>query len=323
MQVVQIVLWYLDSGCSKHMTGHRSQLINFVEKFLGTVIFGNDQIAKIMGYGDYQIGNVIISRVYYVKGLGHNLFSVGSKDTNLYTLSLDDMMRPTPICLLSKASKTKSWLWHQRLSHLNFATINELAKQGLVNGLPKLKYEKDHLCYACSLRKSKKHTHKPKSEDFFQEKLYLLHMDLCGTMRIESINGKKYILVIVDDYSRMGKGLLGPNGGSGGLIEGRFGESCGGNGGRGGSMSGVGEGKVDSMGGIGGGSLAIRLMVSNDGRGGRGLVVEGGIGAGGGEVNGGGVDLGVSKRLLLEDAGEIIGESGGIEVGEVGGGADT
>nr|GEV28442.1 integrase, catalytic region, zinc finger, CCHC-type, peptidase aspartic, catalytic [Tanacetum cinerariifolium] len=76
-KVVQIVLWYLESGCSKHMTGDRSQLINFVQKFLGTVKFGNHHVAKIMGYGDYQIGNVIISRVYYVKGLGHNLFSVG------------------------------------------------------------------------------------------------------------------------------------------------------------------------------------------------------------------------------------------------------
>ncbi|GJW57671.1 hypothetical protein Tco_0104402 [Tanacetum coccineum] len=76
-KVVQIVLWYLDSGCSKHMTGDRSQLTNFVNKFLGTVKFGNDHVAKIMGYGDYQIGNVTISRVYYVEGLGHNLFSVG------------------------------------------------------------------------------------------------------------------------------------------------------------------------------------------------------------------------------------------------------
>nr|GFA46928.1 integrase, catalytic region, zinc finger, CCHC-type, peptidase aspartic, catalytic [Tanacetum cinerariifolium] len=75
--VVQIILWYLDSGCSKHMTGDRSQLINFVQKFLGTVKFGNDHVDKIMGYGDYQIGNVMISRVYYVEGLGHNLFSVG------------------------------------------------------------------------------------------------------------------------------------------------------------------------------------------------------------------------------------------------------
>ncbi|GJV61612.1 integrase, catalytic region, zinc finger, CCHC-type containing protein, partial [Tanacetum coccineum] len=230
-EVVQIVLWYLDSGCSKHMTGDRSQLTNFISKFLGTVKFGNDQVAKIMGYGDYQIGNVTISRVYYIEGLGHNLFSVGqfcdsnlevafrqhtcfirnlegvdlltgSRGDNLYTLSLGNMMASSPICLLSKASKTKSWLWHRRLSHLNFGAINHLARHGLVRGLPKLKFEKDHLCSACALGKSSKKPHKPKSEDTNQEKLYLLHMDLCGPMRVASVNGKKYILVIVDDYSR-------------------------------------------------------------------------------------------------------------------------
>nr|GEU39901.1 integrase, catalytic region, zinc finger, CCHC-type, peptidase aspartic, catalytic [Tanacetum cinerariifolium] len=161
--VVQIVLWYLDSSCSKHMTGDRSQLINFVQKFLGTVKFGNDHVAKIMGYGDYKIGNMMISRVYFVEGLGHNLFSIGqfcdsdlevafrqhtcfirnldgvdlltgSRGNNLYTLSLQDMMASSPIYLLSKASKTKSWLWHRRLSHLNFGAINHLARQGLVRG---------------------------------------------------------------------------------------------------------------------------------------------------------------------------------------------
>nr|GEV77970.1 ribonuclease H-like domain-containing protein [Tanacetum cinerariifolium] len=76
-KVDQIVLWYLDFGCSKHMTGNRSQLMNFVSKFLGTVRFGNEKIARIMGYGDYQLGKVVISRVYYVERLGHNLFSVG------------------------------------------------------------------------------------------------------------------------------------------------------------------------------------------------------------------------------------------------------
>ncbi|GJU05084.1 retrovirus-related pol polyprotein from transposon TNT 1-94 [Tanacetum coccineum] len=199
--------------------------------FSGTVKFGNDHVAKILGYGDYQIGNVTISRVYYVEGLGHNLFSVGqfcdsnlevafrqhtcfiqnlegvdlltgSRGNNLYTLSLGDMMTSSPICLLSKASKTKSWLWHRRLSHLNFGAINHLARHGLVRGLPKLKFEKDHLCSACAIGKSKKKPHKPKSEDTNQEKLYLLHMDLCGPMRVASVNGKKYILVIVDDYSR-------------------------------------------------------------------------------------------------------------------------
>ncbi|GJW65225.1 retrovirus-related pol polyprotein from transposon TNT 1-94 [Tanacetum coccineum] len=177
------------------------------------------------------IRNVTISRVYYVEGLGHNLFSVGqfcdsnlevafrqhtcfirnlegvdllmgSRGDNLYTLSLGNMMASSPICLLSKASKTKSWLWHRRLSHLNFGAINHLARHGLVRGLPKLKFEKDHLCSACALGKSSKKPHKPKSEDTNQEKLYLLHMDLCGPMRVASVNGKKYILVIVDDYSR-------------------------------------------------------------------------------------------------------------------------
>ncbi|GKC00625.1 retrovirus-related pol polyprotein from transposon TNT 1-94 [Tanacetum coccineum] len=215
-KVVQIVLWYLDSGCSKHMTGDRSQLTNFVNKFLGTVKFGNDHVAKILGYGDYQIGNVTISRVYYVEGLGHNLFSVGqfcdsnlevafrqhtcfirnlegvdlltgSRGNNLYTLSLGDMMASSPICLLSKASKTKSWLWHRRLSHLNFGAINHLARHGLVRGLPKLKFEKDHLCSACAMGKSKKKPHKPKSEDTNQEKLYLLHIDICGPIRVASV----------------------------------------------------------------------------------------------------------------------------------------
>ncbi|GKD95588.1 retrovirus-related pol polyprotein from transposon TNT 1-94 [Tanacetum coccineum] len=164
-------------------------------------------------------------------GLGHNLVSVGqfcdadlevafrkntcfiwnlegvdllsgSRDINLYTIYLDDMLKTSPIYLLSKASKTKSWLWHRRLSHLNFSTLNKLAKDGLARGIPKLKFKKDHLCSACALGKIKKSSHQPKPEDTNQEKLYLLHIDVCGPMRVESINGKKHILVIVDDYSR-------------------------------------------------------------------------------------------------------------------------
>ncbi|GKC07962.1 retrovirus-related pol polyprotein from transposon TNT 1-94 [Tanacetum coccineum] len=195
----------------------------------------------IMGYGDYQLGNVIISRVYYVEGLKHNLFLVGQFcDSDLEVafwkntcfirnldgvdlllgsdarenggvvggdggggeISLDGMLNTSPICLLSKASKTKSWLWHRRLSHLNFGTLNKLAKDGLARGIPKLKFKKDHLCSASALGKSKKSSHQPKAEDTNQEKLYLLHMELYGLMRVESINGKKYILVIVNDYSR-------------------------------------------------------------------------------------------------------------------------
>ncbi|GKD44763.1 retrovirus-related pol polyprotein from transposon TNT 1-94 [Tanacetum coccineum] len=112
------------------------------------------------------------------------------------------MLKTSLIYLLSKASKTKSWLWHRRLSHLNFGTLNKLAKDGLARGIPRLKFQKDYLCSACALRKSKKSFHQPKAEYTNQEKLYLLHMDLCGPMRVASINGKMYILVIIDDYSR-------------------------------------------------------------------------------------------------------------------------
>nr|GFA05998.1 retrovirus-related Pol polyprotein from transposon TNT 1-94 [Tanacetum cinerariifolium] len=175
LQVVQIILWYLDSGCSRHMTGDRSKLINYVENFIGTVRFRNDQFAKIVGYGDYKLGDTIISRVYYVE-----------------------------VWLLTKASSTKSWLWHHRLNHLNFGTLNELARKDLVRGLPLLKYDKDHLCPSCQLGKSKKASHPLKTENTNVEVLNTLHMDLCGPMRTESINKKKYVLVIVDNYTRFG-----------------------------------------------------------------------------------------------------------------------
>nr|GEX21578.1 integrase, catalytic region, zinc finger, CCHC-type, peptidase aspartic, catalytic [Tanacetum cinerariifolium] len=226
-----IVLLYLDSGCSKHMTGNRSRLKNFLKKFIETVIFGNDHFGTIMGYEDNVISDNVILGVYYVEVLGNNLFYVGqfcdsdlevafrkhscyltnkdgvdllkgSHGPNLYTISVEDMMKSSPLCLLSKASKNKSWLWHRRLNHLNFGTINDLVRKDLVRGLPRLKFEIDHLCSACQLGKSKKYTHKPKSKNTIMKVLHTLHMDLCGPIRVQSINGKKYILVIVDDYSK-------------------------------------------------------------------------------------------------------------------------
>ncbi|GKF92413.1 integrase, catalytic region, zinc finger, CCHC-type containing protein [Tanacetum coccineum] len=131
------------------MTGDRSRLMNFVKKFIGTVIFGNDHFGDIMGYGDYVVGDSVISSVYYVEVTfrkyscyvrdtdGVELLK-GSRGSNLYTISVEDMMKSSLICLLSKASKHKSWLWHWRLNHLNFGTINDLARKDLVRGLPRL-----------------------------------------------------------------------------------------------------------------------------------------------------------------------------------------
>nr|GFB35559.1 integrase, catalytic region, zinc finger, CCHC-type, peptidase aspartic, catalytic [Tanacetum cinerariifolium] len=187
--------------------------------------------AAILGFGDLRWGNILITRVYFVEGLGHNLFSVGQfcysdlevafrrnacfvrnlegvdllkedRSTNLYTINLHEMASASPICLMARASFTKSWLWHQRLSHLNFDTINDLARNDLVTGLPKFKYHKEHLCPSCKQGKSKRASHPPKPVPNSRQRLHLLHMDLCGPMRIASINGKRYVLVIVDDYSR-------------------------------------------------------------------------------------------------------------------------
>ncbi|GJR12727.1 retrovirus-related pol polyprotein from transposon TNT 1-94 [Tanacetum coccineum] len=217
--------------CSKHMTGNLKLLTNFVEKFLGTVKFGNDQIAPILGYGDLVQGTITIKRVYYVEGLNHNLFSVGqfcdadlevafrkstcyirdlkgndlligSCGTDLYSITLQDSTTPNLICLMAKATSSQAWLWHRRLSHLNFDTINLLSKNNIVNGLPKLKFVKDHLCSSCELGKAKRKSFHTKTTPSSKRRLQLLHMDLCGPMRVESINGKKYVLVIVDDYSR-------------------------------------------------------------------------------------------------------------------------
>ncbi|GKA84678.1 retrovirus-related pol polyprotein from transposon TNT 1-94 [Tanacetum coccineum] len=191
-----------DMCCSKHMTGNLKLLINFVWKFLRTVHFRDDHIAIILGYGDLQWGNILFTRFYFVEGLGHNLFSVGNRTTNLYTIKLHEMAFASPICPMARATSTKSWLWHQRLSHLNFDTINELAKNNLVIGLLKFKYHIEHLCPSYEQGKSKNTPHPPKPIPNSKQRLHLLHMDLCGPMRVDSINGKRYVLVIVDDYSR-------------------------------------------------------------------------------------------------------------------------
>ncbi|KAJ9561595.1 hypothetical protein OSB04_006755 [Centaurea solstitialis] len=159
-------MWYVDSGCSRHMTGYKELLHNYVERPGGTVSFGNKTTGFIKGYG------------------------ILTNDSS------------KPVCLFSKATKGESWLWHRRFSHQNFSDISKLANGGLVKGLPKLTFDRDSLCSACQMGKMKRSSHKSKTESSCQSPLEMLHMDLCGPMRIKSISGKKYILVMVDEYSR-------------------------------------------------------------------------------------------------------------------------
>nr|GFB15544.1 hypothetical protein [Tanacetum cinerariifolium] len=132
---------------------------------------------------------------------GNDLLS-GSRRTNLYLITLQDTNSPNPICLVAKATSSQAWLWHRRLSHLNFDTINLLSKNDIVVGLPKLKFVKDHLCSSCKLGKANQKSFHTKLTPSSKRRLQLLHMDLCSPMRVASINGKRYVLVIVDDYSR-------------------------------------------------------------------------------------------------------------------------
>nr|GEZ49287.1 hypothetical protein [Tanacetum cinerariifolium] len=319
-RIIQICLWIIDSGCSKQMTGNRAPLTNFMEKFLGTIRFDNNDFAVIAGYGDVVIDGVDLL--------------TGDRSLNLYSIDLNEVALNSLTCLLAKASSLQSWLWHQRLSHLSFATINNLVKNNLVqvrfgnndfaviagygdvvigsmtikkvyyveglghnlfsvgqfcdkglerirtdngtkfknktlakffdevgitqqfsasrtpqkNGvmerrnltlvgaartmlsfanlpsflwaeaiatacftqnhsiihkrLPKMKFKKDHLCSACEQGKIHWKHHKSKTAFASNKPLYLLHMDLCGPMCVQSINGKRYVLVVVDDYSR-------------------------------------------------------------------------------------------------------------------------
>ncbi|GJR88808.1 hypothetical protein Tco_0212819 [Tanacetum coccineum] len=148
-EIVQLIIFIVDSGCTKHMMGNLKLLCNFVEKYLGTVHFGNDQFAPIIGYGDLVRGNITINRFYYVEGLNHNLFSVGQFcDANL------DVAFRKSTCFVSD------------LQGNDLLTVS----------------------------KAKRSSFKTKVVPSSKGRLNLLHMDLCGPMRVASINGKKYIL---------------------------------------------------------------------------------------------------------------------------------
>nr|GEW22269.1 hypothetical protein [Tanacetum cinerariifolium] len=166
---------------------------------------GNDQSTPTLGYGDLVQGNVTIKMVYYVEVS----FPVYSRSVNFVIriwrlhsenlLALLEIFRETSYL---RASMTQAWLWHRSLSHLNSDTINLLSKNDIVNGLPKLKYVKDQLCSSCEIGKAKRRNFKTENVPSYKRRLHLLYMNLCGLRRVKIINEKKYILVIIDDYSQ-------------------------------------------------------------------------------------------------------------------------
>ncbi|GJU41159.1 putative ribonuclease H-like domain-containing protein [Tanacetum coccineum] len=230
----------VDSGCSRSMTGNKEKLDDFVQIKGGIVKFGGGD-GRISGKGTIRTSKLDFENVYYVEELQHfNLFSVSQicdkknkvlfTDTDclvlseefqlpdarqvvlriprkhdLYTFHISDLQPEQKVtCLVAKASLDESTRWHRRMAHVNFKTINKLAKEGLVDGLPLKVFTNEHNCVACNKGKQHKASYKHISAvRLITETLQLLHMDLFGPTNIRSIDQKYYSLVVTDDFSRV------------------------------------------------------------------------------------------------------------------------
>ncbi|GJW84603.1 putative ribonuclease H-like domain-containing protein, partial [Tanacetum coccineum] len=229
----------IDSGCSRHMTRNMSYLTDYEEIDGGYVAFGgNPKGGKITGKGTIKTGNLDFENVYFVRELKFNLFSVSQmcdkknsvlfndtecivlspnfklidesqvllrvpRKNNMYSVDLKNIVPKGGLtCLFAKATSDESKLWHRRLGHLNFKTMNKLVKGNLVRGLPSKLFENDQTCVACQKGKQHRASCKSKTENSISLPLHLLHMDLFGPTFVKSFMKKMYCLVIIDDYSR-------------------------------------------------------------------------------------------------------------------------
>ncbi|GJS32772.1 putative ribonuclease H-like domain-containing protein [Tanacetum coccineum] len=228
---------FWDSGCSRHMTGNISYLSDYEPYDGGYVSFGYGG-GKITGKGTIKTGKLEFENVHFVKELKYNLFSVSQicdnkncvlftdsecivlgrdfkleddrhvllrtpRQQNMYVVDLKDIVPHKNLtCLIAKASVNESMLWHRRLGHLNFKTMNKLVRNNLVIGLPSKIFENDHSCVDCLKGKQHKASCKSKLVNSTSKPLHTLHMDLFGPTSISSLNHKWYCLVVTDDFSR-------------------------------------------------------------------------------------------------------------------------
>ncbi|GJR17073.1 putative ribonuclease H-like domain-containing protein [Tanacetum coccineum] len=229
----------IDSGCSRHMTGNMSYLTDFEEINGGYVAFrGNPKGGKITGRGTIKTGNLDFENVYFVRELQFNLFSVSQmcdkknsvlfndtecivlspnfkltdeshvllkvpRKNNMYSVDLKNIVPKGGLtCLFAKATSDESKLWHRRLGHINFKTMNKLVKGNLVRGLPSKLFENDQTYVACQKGKQHRASCKSKTVSSISQPLHMLHMDLFGPTFVKSLMKKMYCLVVTDDYSR-------------------------------------------------------------------------------------------------------------------------
>ncbi|KAH9794255.1 hypothetical protein KPL71_004834 [Citrus sinensis] len=223
--------WYLDSGCSRHMTGNYAWFSSFTKiENGGDVSFGDNSKGKILGIGNVgKVFSTLIENVCLVENLKHNLISisqlcdkgykvifdklscvienscdgktlfVGNRCGNFYII---DIEYASTLDKCFSALHDDCWLWHRRLGHASMDLISKISKDDLVKGLPKIGFQKDKICEACQFGKQIKTSFKNKNHISTPKPLELLHIDLFGPSRYASLNGKYYAFVIVDDYSK-------------------------------------------------------------------------------------------------------------------------
>ncbi|GJW89854.1 retrovirus-related pol polyprotein from transposon TNT 1-94, partial [Tanacetum coccineum] len=232
-----------DSECSRHVTGNKSFLTDYQEIDGGFVAFGGSpKGGKIAEKGKIRPGKLDFEDVYFVKELKFNLFSVSQmcdkknnvllteteclvlspdfklldesqvllkvlKQNNMYSFNLKNVVPSGGLtCLFAKATIDESNLWHRRLGHVNFKTMNKLVRENLGRGLPSKLFENDHTCVACQKRKQHKASCKTKLVSSISQPLQMLHMDLFGLTFVKSLNKKMHCLVVIDDFSRYDNG---------------------------------------------------------------------------------------------------------------------
>lgn len=223
--------WFLDSGCSRHMTGEEKRLMNVVPSCEGTVKYGDGSKGKILAEGELVHDNVHIEHVLLVQGLRSSLLSIsqlcdagflvqfdeifcmifdkkthelkllGYRSCNVYIIDLNDVDYPDAVCF--NACVENSDLWHKRLGHISMHTLQKLLRKQLVKGLPSITLD-EHLpvCDACRKGKQTRASFKSVLTQATSCPLELLHMDLIGPIQVTSLGGARYAYVIVDDYSR-------------------------------------------------------------------------------------------------------------------------
>ena len=226
-KVMDTCLWYLNSGCSRHMTGDLSLFKVFESKKGGNVTFGDGSKSQIKGKGIISLPRLLdIANVLYVKGLKVNLLSISQicdqdfmvlfskgkclvmdesrKKLRSGVCTLDNYygLVPDANIVCNSIHLPNEDLWHQRMGHASYKHLSIVFKHELVLGVPKLSKMSNVVCGPCQLGKQTKAKHPSTQTSATSRPLELLHLDLMGPTRIKSLGGKRYIMVVVDNFTR-------------------------------------------------------------------------------------------------------------------------